>query len=275
MPKRVCPHCRKKVHYKATACPYCTRSLEPVSFWKTGSGRFLILIGILWLFGVIAQSIPEKEQTKPQKQVQNEVETPERAISKLTATQLIEEAKKALADGYKPNNDITKTTLGRVADAEIYLNAIKNLENDAQRTEVEKLRKEIERRNKEIEKASKIVAEKMFVRLRSDRISLVSTLTKEHRQDGWDGLIFEATGNDKKTIKMTFNKFQQGTRLTEGELVSILGTILTPNIVSRLKNVEFEKGEFVDGKKRSYDFEISRQYFDKMQEVYKSMTGGR
>src|SRR3972149_6943551 len=144
MPKRVCPHCRKKVHYKATACPYCTRSLEPVSFWKTGSGRFLILIGILGLFGVIAQSIPEKEQTKPQKQVQNEVETPERAI--------------------------TKTTLGRVADAEIYLNAIKNLENDAQRTEVEKLRKEIERRNKEIEKASKIVAEKMFVRLRSDRI---------------------------------------------------------------------------------------------------------
>lgn len=51
MAPRTCPYCRKtSVHHKATICPYCRNKIEPISFWKTGRGIILIIVGIL--FGI-------------------------------------------------------------------------------------------------------------------------------------------------------------------------------------------------------------------------------
>lgn len=51
MAPRTCPFCKKRrVHHKATICPYCRSKIEPISFWKTGRGIILILLGII--FGI-------------------------------------------------------------------------------------------------------------------------------------------------------------------------------------------------------------------------------
>ena len=113
-----------------------------------------------------------------------------------------------------------------------------------------------------------------FAANKEDRVKLASKLTKELKQQGWQwhAVTFKAHGN---TIKLSLSNVTQEKRLTEGQLISALGSILTPNIVSRLKGAGFEKGEFIDGRQRSYSFEVSTRYYDKMESVYKTLSGGK
>lgn len=49
---RTCPHCRKKdVSHRANTCPYCTKPITPLSFWKTKTGYVVIFLACF--FGLI------------------------------------------------------------------------------------------------------------------------------------------------------------------------------------------------------------------------------
>jgi hypothetical protein len=102
----------------------------------------------------------------------------------------------------------------------------------------------------------------------SERKIVSIALTNEYRQEGWDQLSFEATGKDYKTMKVVQKNIKQNKPLTDGQLITGLGAILTPATVIRLKKAGFEKGVFIDGHSRSYPFEISRKYYDKMQKSF-------
>lgn len=66
MAYRTCPHCRKRrVDHRATVCPYCTRELVPVSFWKTKAGGFLIFIVILVGFTMLGSLLPGEKTSNP------------------------------------------------------------------------------------------------------------------------------------------------------------------------------------------------------------------
>jgi len=82
MAKRICPHCRKKdVHHKATVCPYCQKQIQPVSFWKTRFGIFLIIIGGLWIFGTISSQF-NPDSSKSQQMSQPELDKAKAAREK-------------------------------------------------------------------------------------------------------------------------------------------------------------------------------------------------
>lgn len=110
----------------------------------------------------------------------------------------------------------------------------------------------------------------------SDSISqqtLAEKLTHSFRNDGWTDLSFKASEPD--TVSIHYAGLQNSSRLNEGELVSALGTILKPDIISKLENSGFKKGIFVDGKSREYPFEISTKYYNELQAVFRRLTGGR
>ncbi len=89
---------------------------------------------------------------------------------------------------------------------------------------------------------------------------IIAELTTSFRDNGWTGLSFESSEPGMVTI---YHKdILQNNKLTEGQLVSILGTILNPDIVSNLKDSGVKQGTFVDGKYRKYPIEISRKYYD-------------
>ena len=97
MAKRICPHCRKKdVHHKATVCPYCQKQIQPVSFWKTRFGIFLIIIGGLWIFGTISSQF-NPDSSKSQQMSQPELDKAKAAREKFQEKNRKEfEDKKAL-----------------------------------------------------------------------------------------------------------------------------------------------------------------------------------
>lgn len=102
---------------------------------------------------------------------------------------------------------------------------------------------------------------------------ITEELTTSFRNNGWDYLYFKTSGTD--TVTIYHNGIQQNSKLTEGQLVSALGTILKPDIVSKLKTSRFKKGIFIDGKSRKYPIEISRIYYDQLQAFFNKLSGGR
>lgn len=102
---------------------------------------------------------------------------------------------------------------------------------------------------------------------------IVVELTTSFRKNGWNDLSFETSAPNIVTI--IHKGIQQNSKVTEGQLVSALGAILEPDIVSKLITVGFKKEIFIDGKSREYPIEISRKYYDKLQIIYKKLSGGR
>ncbi|ABK99185.1 hypothetical protein [Pelobacter propionicus] len=87
------------------------------------------------------------------------------------------------------------------------------------------------------------------------RTKIAKELTGKYRGKGFP-VAFEATGKDKNIIKITQKNITQDPLLTEGQLITLLGTYLKDGIQSRLKKTGFISGEFVDGKSRKYPFEL-------------------
>ena len=102
---------------------------------------------------------------------------------------------------------------------------------------------------------------------------ITDELTTSFRDNGWADLSFETSAPGMVTIY--HNGILQNNKLTEGQLVSALGTILKPDIVSKLKNFGFKQGTLVDGKSRKYPIEISRIYYDHLQAFFNKLSGGR
>jgi hypothetical protein len=98
-------------------------------------------------------------------------------------------------------------------------------------------------------------------------------LTKAFRADGWYSLTFYSSGQD--TVSIRHAEIKQNNKLTEGQLVSAVGSILEPNVVSKLKKSGFKKGILIDGKGRKYPFEISTKYYVEQQAFLKKLSGGK
>jgi hypothetical protein len=101
----------------------------------------------------------------------------------------------------------------------------------------------------------------------------VNDLTKAFQADEWYDLSFHCLGHD--TVAIRHAGVKQKDKLTEGQLVSALGSILTPNVVSKLKGSGFKKGVLIDGKSREYPFEISTKYYTEYQTFLKKLSGGK
>ncbi|HHD64443.1 MAG TPA: hypothetical protein ENK96_08805 [Desulfobulbaceae bacterium] len=102
---------------------------------------------------------------------------------------------------------------------------------------------------------------------------LTEKLTNSFRSDGWSDLSFKTSETD--TVLIHHAGLQTSSRLTEGELLSALGIILKPDVISKLKDSGFKRGIFIDGKSREYPFEISTKYYDELQAFFHRLSGGR
>jgi hypothetical protein len=85
------------------------------------------------------------------------------------------------------------------------------------------------------------------------RIKSAKGLTSKYKAKGFP-VTFEATGKDKSIIRITQKNITQNPPLTEGQMITLLGTYLKDGIQSRLRNEGFISGVFVDGKSREYPF---------------------
>jgi hypothetical protein len=81
-----------------------------------------------------------------------------------TPSEHLKEAKKALADGYKPNKNPMKTVWGRVYDAQRHLNAINQRAKEYK--EAQRLMKEVRSRMEEIEKVSVALTRRLMIKQR-------------------------------------------------------------------------------------------------------------
>jgi hypothetical protein len=102
---------------------------------------------------------------------------------------------------------------------------------------------------------------------------ITKELTNTFQADGWYSLTFYSSGQD--TVSIRHAEIKQDNKLTEGQLVSAVGSILKPDVVSKLKKSGFKKGILVDGKGRKYPFEISTKYYYEMQALFKKISGGK
>ncbi|MGB3225199.1 MAG: hypothetical protein WBB23_20585 [Desulforhopalus sp.] len=87
------------------------------------------------------------------------------------------------------------------------------------------------------------------------RTKIAKELTGKYKAEGFP-VTFAATGKDKNIIRITQENIIQNPLVTEGQLITLLGTYLKDGIQSRLRNVGFISGEFVDGKSRKYPFDL-------------------
>jgi hypothetical protein len=87
------------------------------------------------------------------------------------------------------------------------------------------------------------------------RVKMAKELTGKYRAMGAP-ILFAAKGNQKNVIQITQKNIIQPPRLTEGQMVTVLGTYLGDGAQERLKKEGFARGEFVDGKARKYHFAL-------------------
>jgi hypothetical protein len=85
------------------------------------------------------------------------------------------------------------------------------------------------------------------------RTATAKGLTSKYKAEGFP-VTFEAIGKNKSVIKITQNNITQNPPLTEGQIITMLGTYLKDGIQSRLINEGFVSGVVVDGKSREYPF---------------------
>ena len=70
MAMRTCPFCKKRMHHQATVCPYCTRQIKTVSYWKTTQGALVAFILIIFGLGFIGNLIGDMQgQSTPKREV--------------------------------------------------------------------------------------------------------------------------------------------------------------------------------------------------------------
>lgn len=159
-PLNSCPRCGRPVPAGVKFCAGCGLNLSSTSggrSWKLLFGAFALLIGVLWAAVVLNRTQPVPQLaggTQPQALLGQGAApgtaqtTPSPALA-LTSAQHLSEAKRALADGYKPNKDPQKTQWGEVSAAKWHLKAIGASASEYR--EAQELLKEVARRERQIE----------------------------------------------------------------------------------------------------------------------------
>jgi hypothetical protein len=113
-----------------------------------------------------------------------------------TSEEHLKEAKKALADGYKPNKNPMKTVWGRVTDAQRHLSAIN--ERAKEYKEAQRLMREVRSRMGEIEKVSSALARRLMIKQRE---MVADEFEFLYLAKGFDARI-TLSGPDKSYLKM-------------------------------------------------------------------------
>ena len=157
-PLNSCPRCGRTSPAGVKFCAGCGSTLSSASSgrgWKLLFGTFAVLIGVIWAAVVLTRpqsSAQFARSTQPQSLLSQEGTQAQAAPSPsltLTSAQHLSEAKRALADGYKPNKDPQKAQWGEVAAAKWHLRSISSTAPEYR--EAQELLKEVARREKQIE----------------------------------------------------------------------------------------------------------------------------
>lgn len=155
---RLCSHCGRSNFNTATFCAACGARLL-----SAGKGRKLLVgaivvfvVGLLWAAaGYKVATTPATIQPQALSTQIPSNSNPQTlpSTSELTSAQHLAEARRALADGYKPNKDPQKASWGEVATARWHLKTIGS--GTPEYREAQELLKEVAKREKQIELASK------------------------------------------------------------------------------------------------------------------------
>jgi hypothetical protein len=161
-PSNSCPRCGRPSPAGVKFCAGCGSNLSPASAsgrgWKLFFGAFAVLIGVTWAAVILTRPQPAAQfadGTQQQSLLSQGRATAQSAPSPsaLTSAQHLSEAKRALADGYKPNKDPRKAQWGEVAAAKWHLHSIGSAATEYR--EAQELSKEVARRERQIELSKK------------------------------------------------------------------------------------------------------------------------
>jgi hypothetical protein len=168
-PTRPCPRCGRQVISTIAFCPACGERIAPQSksiSLKLVLGALAVFAGLLWVVAISSQTQRGTMPTPaPQAQLlASSALTPAAPVAQtleLTSAQHLSEARRALADGYKPNKDPQKTSWGEVAAARWHLKSIG--QGAPEYREAQELLKEVAKRERQ-ELAAKAAAEAQATR---------------------------------------------------------------------------------------------------------------
>ncbi|TVM03518.1 MAG: hypothetical protein CV087_04680 [Candidatus Brocadia sp. WS118] len=104
--------------------------------------------GVSILFVMVTWNTKNARQTAPVHEIKP---------GELTPFEHLTEARKALADGYKPGEDQLKTSWGRVYDARIHLGAVQN--DSPEYAEAQRLMDEVKQREAEMGRVSEVLTQ--------------------------------------------------------------------------------------------------------------------
>lgn len=163
-PANVCHNCGRPSPPVNTFCASCGATLSPRSSgkgWKLFFGVFALFAGLLWAAAIFTRPGPPAGALRPQALFDSGSNSPAAPVAQsapqppltLTSAQHLAEAKRALADGYKPGNDPRKAKWGEVAAAKWHLRSI--VPATLEYPEAQELLKEVARRERRIELARK------------------------------------------------------------------------------------------------------------------------
>jgi hypothetical protein len=162
-PVNSCPRCGRPSPAGVKFCAACGSNISSASTgvgWKLLFGAFAVLVGVLWAAVVLTRTQPAAQLTDATQQqtllgqgTTNAAQPAPSPSLTLTSAQHLFEAKRALADGYKPNKDPQKAQWGEVATAKWHLKAISTTAPEYR--EAQELLKEVTKRERQIELARK------------------------------------------------------------------------------------------------------------------------
>jgi hypothetical protein len=157
-PTRPCPRCGRQNPGAISFCPACGENLSSPTkrhSWKLLFGALALVVGALWASAIYTQTGRQAIQPQPPVQTfanSNQPAAPPPEQAGLSAAAHLSEARRALADGYKPNKDPKKASWGEVAAARWHLKSIDR--SAPEYSEAQELLREVARREKQIELAS-------------------------------------------------------------------------------------------------------------------------
>jgi hypothetical protein len=159
-PTRTCPHCGRANSAANSFCAGCGASFSSQkqgSGWKVFFGVFALFVGIVWAAAIFTRTTPPAPSTASSQSQSllspSATPSPVGQSTALTSAQHLAEARRALADGYKPDKDPKKASWGNVTAAKWHLNAISS--GAAEYREAQELLKEVARRERQIELAKR------------------------------------------------------------------------------------------------------------------------
>lgn len=164
---------------------------------KFNMSQAVRVIYALFIFSVIVSMVSFScKQSSTTPQTPPKAAAKDDAFIKMTAAEHLAEAKKALAENYKPNKDPMKTTWGMVAKARKHLEAIGS--DAPEHEQAANLMKEVTRREKEIDRISKIVAQKL---LTQERKKFAEEYERSLLDKGMDVHV-DVLGKENTTLKI-------------------------------------------------------------------------